>query len=220
MNLEPKTLKKIAIIGGAILIILVAIGIFFAVDNAQKTATLKILVAPSSAEISINGTKYSNGTHNIKPGTYTATISKQGFETQTLEFEAKKDEESHVYLYLEQTDGGDWYSENEGDALIVGSIQSYYSTQKIQELYKQNPLTSILPIKVDYYFNNYASHVKYTISYQVQSDNETIQIIITDYTGGNYDAAIANLENHKIDPGAYEIKYDDQSSQNSGGHAF
>ena len=213
--------KKLIITAIAIFAIILGVSLYFIITNAQKTAVVNILVAPSSSTISINGKKYTNGNYKVRPGSYQAVISKDGFESQTIDFEATEAEETFIYTYLEQTDGDDWYENNEGDNMIRGSINAYKTEKKVTELYNSTPIISILPITVDYYTSNYSEHIKYTISYQIADDNSKITLLVTDYTGGNYNRATNNLSDRGYNIKDYEINYIDKSSDNtSGGHAF
>lgn len=75
------------------------------------------------------------------------------------------------------------------------------------------PIIQVLPVMVDYYENNYTVYTKYYITYDIVGDNESIVLEIDDYTGGNYDKAIAKIRELGYDPDDYEITYSDISSE-------
>ena len=103
-----------------VLIILVASGLFFA---TRKSATLEILVAPTSARIVINDKDYQNGTYKLEPGNMVATISKAGFTTKTVNFVLNEHQVTKLYVYLLEEGGGyDWYLEHAEDAKILSKI--------------------------------------------------------------------------------------------------
>ena len=78
-------------------------------------------------------------------------------------------------------------------------------TGTIQESY---PILSELPLKVDYFANNYTKHVKYKITYKISDDEQSVTIKIIDYMGNGYDEALEKIEELGYDPDDYEIEYE------------
>ncbi|MBR0488390.1 hypothetical protein IJJ39_01800 [Candidatus Saccharibacteria bacterium] len=73
------------------------------------------------------------------------------------------------------------------------------------------PIVKKLPETVEYYANNYADYVKYIIGYEVVGDNDGLVLVITDYTGGNYERAIEKIREYgKLSEG-FPVKYIDKS---------
>lgn len=99
--------KKIGILFGVgiALILVVFLGIIPLINYLLSPGYLEILVAPVGAEITIEGEKYHNGAYELQPGEYTATISAEGFETQTLAITAERGKLTKLYTYLETADG-------------------------------------------------------------------------------------------------------------------
>lgn len=88
----------------------------------------------------------------------------------------------------------------------------------IENLYNDNPILTYLPLDVSFYANTYSGYVHYTVTYELvpdieHEDRETIELVITDYTGGNYDRAIAKLKTYQNDLSKYTIRYDDESEE-------
>lgn len=83
-------------------------------------------------------------------------------------------------------------------------IENY---EKLKENY---PLVESLPIEIDR-FLNYSEHIHYKIAYRVKK-GEAI-IVVSDYTGGNFEKALTNIRNRGFKPDDYEIEYNDLSQE-------
>lgn len=90
------------------------------------------------------------------------------------------------------------------------------TSNPIQEIYNSHPILTYLPLDIAYYANTYSGYVHYTITYETiytdSDDNPNIVLVITDYTGGNRNNAIAQLNKYNIDLRNYEIRYVDESA--------
>ena len=75
-------------------------------------------------------------------------------------------------------------------------------------------------MNIDYFTNNGAKRVRYSISYEIEEGATKFSITITDYSGGNYDDAMLRLEKRGVKKGQYEIKYIDKSEDSEWGHAY
>ena len=105
---------KIFLIGGIVLgviAILIVLLLLFRDDIpgnvpiiGSKTE-ITILVAPVSAKIEIDGKEYKNGTYEFPTGSFTATISANGFETKEVGVVAEAGEIALLYEYLTPTTG-------------------------------------------------------------------------------------------------------------------
>lgn len=213
--------KKATIIGGAaIVIVIIAISAYFIIDNLTKTATVKVIVTPSIATVKIGEEKLATyGEFRIRPGEYAVEVSADGFVTKRMEIEAVAGETAEVKLYLEAEEGNNYYSENTKDATILGDLKAAETQQKVDELKKEYPILEKLPIEIDYYTKDYSKRIKYTISYQLKDGNDDFIIVISDYTGGNYTAAIEKLAVRGFEVDNYEILYNDLSSESNWGRA-
>lgn len=86
--------------------------------------------------------------------------------------------------------------------------------ERIDEINSEFPIMKDLPIKIDYFEGGYGKHVWYNIEGDLSTyDNgeNTFKIIITDYSGGNYEAAMTRIRNLGYNPEDYEIEYTDLS---------
>lgn len=98
-------------------LILVGITIGIAVNQATKTATIDILVAPVDAKITLNGTTFENSTTtDIHPGTYEVKIEKEGLKTKTETLEIANNSFTQLRDYLINEDNSfDYYKTHKND---------------------------------------------------------------------------------------------------------
>ena len=75
------------------------------------------------------------------------------------------------------------------------------------------PITSQLPLTVEYYENNYSVYVKYVIKYEINDEDKSLTLNILDYTGGNRDKALAKIRELGYSPEDFTIQYKDVSSE-------
>ena len=107
----------------AIDLVLIIILIYSISININKTATIDILVAPSTAKVHIKGHTYTNGSYHVQPGDFTAKITAEGFETKTVNISASENAITKVYVYLENSKNGmTFYAENESESDILATI--------------------------------------------------------------------------------------------------
>lgn len=98
---------------------------------------------------------------------------------------------------------------------LIGNESLYGSTTcddgskntPIQNLYSQYPFLSQFPLDVSYYSNNYASYTSYQLSYEANESDTNITIIITDYTGNSYQAALTKLRELGANTSSLTIEY-------------
>lgn len=86
----------------------------------------------------------------------------------------------------------------------------------VEDLYDTHPLLAYLPLDVAFYTDSYSGYTHYTVTYEIEPDledenKEDIVIVITDYTGGNYDRAVAKLKTYENNLDSYIIHYIDES---------
>lgn len=215
LNYRIKKISIITIIStiAAITLFLIIRTIYFTINSS----TVDLLIAPSTAQITINGKKYKNGTYHLPPAEYQVEISMPGFESKTITFTSKQGETSYIYNYLEESEGTEWYSSHQEDVDLLDVIIPEMSYQKNLLLQEKYPIIAQLPLEINYYPNTY-TYIHYTISYTINNDDD-ITFIIHDYTGGNRDAALAKLTSRGVNVADYEFVYTDESNQFQHGHA-
>ena len=211
MNESIYKYRKQLLIGVVIVLVgIVAVSIYFIIMNVINSATINITVAPSIAEVMIDGVKYgANGSHKMAPGEYEIVVSAEGFKTETETIEVGANETANILLYLNPEEGNDWYKEHPEDALIMGEVDNAETLKVLDKLIAENPILSQLPHEVDYFTDNYSNRVKYTITYELWKNIEGFDIIIRDYTGGNEKKAKKWLEQQGLDLETVKIRYED-----------
>ena len=116
-----------AIVGIVIALFVIPIGIIVGrmIYLNINNATLKVRVAPSDAKVLVGGKRYKNGEHRIKPGEYEVSITREGFEdySETLTIENRGYGE--IYLCMDNTDGVDWYHNDEKYAHLCDEIHEH-----------------------------------------------------------------------------------------------
>lgn len=85
----------------------------------------------------------------------------------------------------------------------------------IESFDKKYPISTKLPIRIEYYVDGYGAHVKYNIYSHLtgEGENESFSVLIEDYTGGNYEPALERIRNLGFNPNDYEIEYKDLSEE-------
>jgi len=211
MNNKPLTIK-ISIIFGSFIAIIILISLIWWFLNKDKTSTLEILVAPSSANILINNKKYTNGTYKIKPGNYTVNITKDNFNTYSSDIILSKNQTTQVYQGLKQSDGSNnWYLEHKEDDIILSAIGGKAADETQQNLASKNPILQYIPYTED------SNGVKYKIDAQI-TNNDLEYLIISFNTCSaqsieTYKTEALNwIKTKGIDPSIYNIKYSDLCS--------
>lgn len=190
-------------------ITILAFSLVMIIIDSRKSATLDILVAPSSATIKINDQKYENGTYRFEPTTLSYEISKEGFSTKSGTLELKDGETVKLYMYLIPENGSlDWYLKHEDDQMILNSIGDAEAHRDSTAYLLANPVIQALPI----IYANYDENWDYT---EFRVDGGTFEnctkdfcLKITDTTGGNYENAVKKIREAGFDPQNYEIIYE------------
>lgn len=216
--------KKRKIVIGAIVaffVVIVLIWIGNLIWNKIYSATANIMVVPSIAKVKIGESEYKTIEEcKMKPGTYKVEVSAEGFKTKTGEVTFAEGETTRVHLYLLPEDpNNDWYDKHPDEKLVYGEIGSAEAREKLEKLKEENPILGKLPLEIDYFTAGYAKRVRYTISYEANEDYTDFTILITDYTGGNRQAALDKLTARGADVSKLKIEYKEELEEDSWGHA-
>ena len=202
--------KKI-VRGTAFFIIIAFIGLVIysvinLIVNADKTATIKILVAPSDATVIIDGRNYpTDRTIKIEPGTYAVKIEKEGFISFNGSIKADADATAYLYEYLnEENENGTYYKDNEQELSRTQRI-----ADKKADIFQENYTGSDNIWNVTPY-DDYPSGYKI---YAEKEENGSVIVNIYLYTCDNSRVeklkkkALEYLEEKKIDLNKYIVRY-------------
>ena len=194
--------------GAIILIVLfvIIVGIFVgrAIYLNINNATLKVLVAPEDAKVLIGGKRYRNGEHHVKPGNYDVKITREGFEEYTGQLSIEEKGYGEVYFCMNNTDGVDWYSNDEKYAHLCDVVNEHQYDKETAEKFSDK-IFSVTP------FHSYEKG----FNIDAKLDDETKKITVTiEPLSCRYERAKALeknalewLEKSGVDTNDYEIVY-------------
>lgn len=77
-----------------------------------ETSMMEVLVAPSTAKITIGGKQYVNGIYEIAPGNYDVLIEENGFEPYTSTIVISDEHKTYVTACLQPIQGNEGYYDN------------------------------------------------------------------------------------------------------------
>jgi len=136
---------------------LVVSAVFIISNNSSPRQTvLDINVAPTIADIKIDGMAARNGSHVVEPGKHLIEISAEGFESKSLEVDVVRDETNSVAEYLENNEEGiSYYTRSKADMDVLRSIAKTNDDVKdfIAEYDHKISIFPNLPMKEDYYIS-------------------------------------------------------------------
>lgn len=213
-------LKLVVGILTGILIVILAISFYFVIDDASRSVTIRFMVAPSSAKITLNGTEYQSATtYKITPGDYTLLIEKPGFESYEKQISPVENDNLNISIALSVQPGNEnYYKEHPNEAYALETIWTDQMVAGSDIVFENNPLFKILPIDVEYYVNN-QRYVHYQITFSIDTPERTA-VLINDYTGGNYEAALERIRTEGYNPDNYTIEYHNLTEEYTGTDNF
>ena len=208
--------KATIIVFVLLFIAILSISLYYIIDDNLRSVTIRFMIAPSSATITLNDTEYQSAKdYKIKPGEYHLLIEKEGFNSYQETITPTEDDVININVSLEVLPGNeDYYKLHPDEAYALETIWTNQMTAGSDLVYESSPIVSILPINVEYYIQN-KQYVHYQISFRID-DPENVVILIDDYTGQNYDAALERIRTEGFNPEDYSIEYRDLSIEYTG----
>lgn len=228
MSYTDKRLSKIDDNSRAITIVLCGIiGIFAIIlfvmcivpiiQQASSSPRVSLNIAPTSANITINGKEYHNGLYEMSPGNYTATISQEGFSPKELQFEVKNHGITVVNDYiLNEKEGLYYFESSDADMTILQNSNQPEVRSFLNEFEQKKSILSKLPFEdvVNENENKIApiSNIKFKIS-DGSIDNNCKKIFCLLVTSGKTDMSILKkavskkIKEEGFDPDGYQIIY-------------
>lgn len=188
----------------ALFVIIIGIFVGRAIYLNINNATLKVLVAPEDAKVLIGGKRYRNGEHHVKPGNYDVKITRESFEEYTGQLSIEEKGYGEVYFCMNNTDGVDWYSNNEKYAHLCDVVNEHQYDKETAEKFSDK-IFSVTP------FHSYEKG----FNIDAKLDDETKKITVTiEPLSCRYERAKALeknalewLEKAGVDTNDYEIVY-------------
>ncbi len=209
---KEETKKKKAIKGTIIFIVAALIGILIysvtiMIINKDKTATIEVLVAPTDAEVRIDGKVFpTKATVKIEPGTYAVQIKKDGFIEFNGTIQANADETAYLYEFLNETnENGTFYKDNEKEAGRAQEISDKKSDIFHENYTGTDNIWNVTP------YDNYPAG--YKIYAEKSKDEKNIIVNIYLYTCDSSrvdklkEKAREYLNENKINLEKYQVKY-------------
>lgn len=188
-------------------VIIAVIAIVLTIIFHSTTREVEILIAPTSAAITINGKHYENGVHRLPSGEVSVHIEKPDFISQDFTFDTTKN--NKISTYLLQKDGTfSWYESHQEDDVIMSEIGSREAIKEASAYNEKHPVLSELPIIFAEYDEKY-NYTEFRIDGgKFQNCSTDFCLKVTDTTGGNFDIAKELLQERGINPEDYEILYE------------
>lgn len=210
---------KVASVVVSIDIIAILVVILAIVLHQSRTATIDILIAPSAAEISLNGKRYDNfSSHNVMPGDYHAVVEMEGMETKELDFSVQDGEFRRVWDYLLDDEGGfSYYLMHTDEVATLKQVADDEKAKTFLAKYdKLNSISTVLPLT---YSNTYDLDATEIVSISInwgEEENCSAQnfcLMVSDYTGKNHEKALSMIREAGYDPDDYVIQYEEGASE-------
>ena len=136
--------KLLVFILPILLIFIILLALFF---TSTYTAKVKILIAPKTAELYIDGKKYKNSDiTTLIPGEKQVIIKASGFKEYNKKINFSKEKTTLIYEWLEPTDDNkDYYDKNEEESQLRETIEQSGFSIELDE-YNNDPIFKVTPV--------------------------------------------------------------------------
>lgn len=127
-----------------LLIFIILSALFF---TSTYTAKVKILIAPKTAELYIDGKKYKNSDNiTLTPGEKQVVIKANGFKEYNKKIFFSKEKTTLIYEWLEPIDENkDYYNNNEDELQLRETIEQSGFSIELEE-YNNDPIFKVTPV--------------------------------------------------------------------------
>ena len=136
-----------------VLVFLIPISLIFIIFTAYLFTTIysakvEVLIAPKSAELYIDGKKYSNnGVFSVSPGEKEVIIKANGFQEYKQKKNFTKETTNYIYTWLDPTEENkNYYNEHSEEQDLVETI-AQQGTVLEGEKYNNDPIFKITPVR-------------------------------------------------------------------------
>lgn len=111
-----------------------------------ETSMIEILVAPSTAKVTIGGEQYASGTYELAPGFYDVLIEESGFESYTSTIVVSDKHKTFVTACLQPIQGNEGYYNNNPDQYSlcqasseIADVSAWDQTALTDEIFNYTP---------------------------------------------------------------------------------
>lgn len=200
-SLRPSVLYS----GAALLLLSVGLIVYSVVVTVQQVGTMpiEVRVLPTNATVVVSPSiKTRDGkTLHLKPGTYSYTVSAEGFTSRTGSLEVVTGTSNQLFIALEATsqEAKNWYTTN---AKVVAEYEA--RSQELTQAYskaagEKNPITRYLPMNGG----------TFAAGYRMDPTDKTGMSIIVTIKGDamGYQYVLSKLYELGVDPADYKISF-------------
>lgn len=209
-NTKPVNQRFIIKLSFFCFILFAIFAIILAFINAQKTATVDIIIAPSTATITVDQHSFkTKETARYFPGNYLVKISAPGFVEQTLEVELSNQQTTHIYIALEPTDqNANYYDIHPEEASIRQAVQDATYQDNLAAFLTEHPIANILPYE-HYTQNEFSEPTGYRIDYgKFDGCKSDFCLKVTSYSQTGLADAKEYIRSKGFNPNDYEILFE------------
>lgn len=201
-------------VAGVIAVCILVVIILLVSNVARPKTFLQINVAPGNALIEVNGQEYHNGIYEIAPGTYSAEISAEGFESKTQSVTVQKGETAKISTYLlNEDDGMNYYLSSAGDIEILRGIEDQEAKDFLARYDQMVSIREKFPIDASYNVPEEGLNYSQTVS-DGSSRPEcemAFCLLVTGYGQPNDEVVDDALSDAGYDMEDYQVVYDFKS---------
>lgn len=209
--MHPETRRRLVIVIFIfILVSTAAIGIYTLMGRGWGGSFITIEVAPTGADLKLDGRGTRAGKHQVRSGTHKISASKIGFAIQTKYVEVRDGESRYLGIVLipNTKETEEWYKRNESDGRLAEQINGGISDQVSSDINAKYPLIKELP------FMDLEFRIDYGVSKQHKDDPTAIAFYIRHYTELAKKEALNWMKSKGYNPEKLEIIYINTSGGN------
>lgn len=191
------------------IIIIVIISILF-ILKSLKSSTIILLIAPSSATVSIDNKIYpTNGAFNLFPGTHNVKISADNLQTKEFTLTLRKNSIQKLYSYLEQTDNNiSFYISNPAEGSLLSNFNN--SSDYLDTFYSYQDSLQLFLSKLPFAYSD--QNNKMFIISKGDAENE---LVMTNINNASIDDVENFIRTNNLDPQNFSITIKDLPKDNS-----
>lgn len=170
--------------------------------SLEGKIAVEIVAVPEDAVINLSGERVSNGVVYIKPGTYTVTGYKEGFDKMSYNLNIVDQGQKVFVLLTGSSDAAKtWISNNQTKYYSAQAQASEQVTSDTKAFLEKNPIIAKLPYENDLF----------KIAYKLDpSDSSGLSIIVTISASEQYrNMAVAQIITLGYNPSDYVYEFTD-----------
>lgn len=204
------TPKRIKIIIAALVLGFIALCVYFLIPKTYITFS----IAPGQVIVSINGrakqTVNNKDTMMISPGHYSIVVSRDEFDSYTLELDVKNGSTTEALVALNPlTDAARALLQDDASQAIIQRFHGNSLTNDTQKIDTTYPIISVLPINARLYTVYVCQSAKYP------NDVTKIAVCVDLYQDSLIPYVLTDIQSRGYNPSDYEMIYVDKFSNNA-----